>query len=72
MSRAKGETRNPALLAVQAMGSQEKLARAIDKRLTRQAISVWVQKGRIPLTRVPAVSRVTGIPKAELDPAFAE
>lgn len=65
-------TLNPAQLAVQAAGSQLKLARMIDKNLTRQAISEWVRKGRIPLNRVSAVSKATGIPKKLLDPAFSE
>ncbi len=65
-------TLNPAELAVAAAGSQLKLARMIDRKLTRQAISDWVRKGRIPLKRVPAVSKATGIPKKILDPAFDE
>lgn len=66
------EKLNPALLAVRAVGTQKKLASLVDRKLTRQAVADWVRKGRIPLKRVAAVSRVTGIPKKLLDPAFDE
>lgn len=61
---------NPALLAVKAAGTQEKLAASI--HVSRQAVSAWIRRGRIPLARVSEVSKVTGIPKKLLDPAFSE
>ena len=61
---------NPALLAVKALGTQEKLAKRVN--VSRQAISAWIRRGRIPLGRVSDVSKATGIPKKLLDPAFAE
>lgn len=63
---------NPALLAVQAAGSRAKLGRAIQPPVCRQAVDKWVRDGRIPLKRVSAVSKATGIPKKLLDPAFDE
>lgn len=63
---------NPALLAVQAVGSRAKLGRAITPPVCRQAVDKWVRAGKIPIARVSAVSKATGIPKKLLDPAFAE
>lgn len=63
---------NPAVLAVQAMGTQEKLAHALKRPVTRQCIGMWVKRGRIPLSRVREVSAVTGIPKSLLSPDFAD
>lgn len=68
---SRSEKPNPAMLAVIAAGSQEKLAQKLGGSLTRQAIALWVRNGRIPLRRV-AVSRVTGIPKALLSPDFRD
>lgn len=65
---SKSEKPNPAVLAVMAAGSQEKLGGS----LTRQAIALWIRNGRIPLGRVAEVSRVTGIPKALLSPDFRD
>ena len=61
---------NPALLAVKAAGTQEKLAASL--KISRQSVSAWVRRKRIPLSRVADVSKATGIPKKLLDPAFAE
>ena len=61
---------NPAVRAVQAAGTAVALARALG--ITSQAVSQWVRAGRIPLSRVVQVSRVTRIPARELSPAFAE
>ena len=61
---------NPAVRAVQAAGTAVALARALG--ITSQAVSQWVRAGRIPLKRVVQVSLVTGIPKRELSPAFAD
>ena len=63
---------NPAELAVKVAGSQEKLAEAVEPKVTRQAVAAWCKAGKIPADRVPAVSRVTGIEKAILNPIFAE
>ncbi len=61
---------NPAQLAVQAVGTQEKLASLL--KISRQSVSAWVRRKRIPLARVTEVSKATGIPKKLLDPAFSE
>ena len=63
---------NPALLAVRAAGSRAKLGRSLNPPVCRQAVDKWVRAGRIPLGRVVAVSKATGIPKKLLDPAFDE
>lgn len=65
---SKSEKPNPAVLAVMAAGSQEKLAQKLGGSLTRQAIALWIRNGRIPL----GLSRVTGIPKALLSPDFRD
>lgn len=62
---------NPTMLAQAAQAAVEKagggaaLARAIG--VTRFAVQQWKDVG-IPAARVPAVSRVTGIPLHELRP----
>lgn len=54
-------------LAITTMGSQSKLARALGKK--PQIISHWHRKiGRIPAEHVPAVEKVTGIPRFLLRP----
>lgn len=68
----KQENFNPALLAVKAVGTQEALANALTPKLSRQAIGVWVKNKKIPLSKVVEVSKVTGIPKKILDPAFSD
>ena len=62
----------PALLAVRAAGNQEQLAKKLTPPLSRQAIGAWVRNKMIPLRHVADVSRVTGIPKKILDPAFSD
>ena len=46
--------------------SQHQLAK--DLGISQGAISQWMQKGEIPIKRVPAVARSTGIPAAQLRP----
>lgn len=58
-------------LAINTMGSQSKLARAMGR--SPQVISHWHRKlGRIPAEHVPAVERVTGIPRFLLRPDLYE
>ena len=70
--KMKHEDFNPALLAVRAVGNQEKLAKKLTPPLSRQAVGAWVRNRKIPLHKVADVSRVTGIPKKILDPAFSD
>jgi len=46
--------------------SQEELAREIG--ITQGAISQWLTRGRIPVERVRAIERITGIPACKLRP----
>lgn len=64
--------RNPALLAVDAVGGRGVLANKLTPPISRQAIDRWVNNGRIPIKRVVEVSRLTKIPKEVLSPYFAE
>lgn len=61
------EQQTPLQRAIEVAGGVAALARAIGVK--SQAISQWDD---IPLSRVPAVSRVTGIPKGELRSEYAE
>lgn len=36
--------------------------------ITGQAISYWLSEGKVPLERVPAVSKLTGIPRHLIRP----
>ena len=58
--------KSPIERAVAAVGSQAALARAL--KITPSAISQWVRDGRVPLTRVREVARISGVPAAELAP----
>lgn len=51
--------------AIAAAGSTTKLAEALG--ITTQAISQWKA---VPLTRVPEVAALTGLPKHEIRPDF--
>lgn len=57
---------NPAARAVEVAGSQAALARMVD--VSQPTVWRWVRDARIPAEHVPAVSRVTGIPRRELRP----
>lgn len=50
-------------IAIRAIGSASALAEAL--HVTRQAISKW---RKIPLERVIAVERITGVPREQLRP----
>ena len=57
-----------ALSAPAVGGSQTKLADLLD--IKPQAVQRWVRKGKIPLSRMPEVARVTGIAMEVLNPEF--
>ena len=50
--------------AIEIAGGGASMARALG--VTRATVSLWKNKGEIPISRVPAVSDLTGIPKASL------
>ena len=50
--------------AITAAGSQENLAAALG--LKQQTISAWKTRGHVPLSHVPAVHAISGVPKLEL------
>jgi DNA-binding transcriptional regulator YdaS (Cro superfamily) len=52
--------------AVQALGSQSALARAVN--VTPQAVQQWVESGRVSHKKVIEVERVSGIPRQALRP----
>jgi DNA-binding transcriptional regulator YdaS (Cro superfamily) len=52
--------------AVQAVGSQSALARAVN--VTPQAVQQWVEAGRVSHKKVIEVERVSGVPRQELRP----
>ncbi|MDR2506582.1 MAG: helix-turn-helix domain-containing protein [Candidatus Accumulibacter sp.] len=52
--------------AVQAVGSQSALARAVN--VTPQAVQQWVEAGRVSHKKVIDVERVSGVPRQELRP----
>ncbi|WP_369952175.1 transcriptional regulator [Ralstonia syzygii] len=52
--------------AVQAVGSQSALARAV--HVTPQAVQQWVEAGRVSHKKVIEVERVSGVPRHELRP----
>lgn len=60
---------NPVSAAIQASGgSVSSLARALG--VSHQAVSLWLKAGRLPMSRVAQVSKITGIPKHVLHPDF--
>jgi len=62
----KSPERSPALQrAIDAVGSAQELARLLE--ITPQAVSHWKT---VPLRRVLAVERVTGVPRYHLCPEF--
>lgn len=56
--------------AIRIAGSQSQLAR--DLRIKPAQVSKWLRDGRVPLGRVPAVSRLTGVPRHRLRPDLPE
>jgi len=50
--------------------SQAELGRRLG--ITQGAVSQWMAKGGIPLDRVRAVERATGIPASQLHPDFQD
>lgn len=50
-----GDMSNPVIRAVEAIGSQTKLAEAVKVR--PQAVQQWVRAGRVPVPRVMEVAR---------------
>ena len=58
--------KNSVQIAVDALGSQRKLAQRL--HIKRQAVNAWVKKGKIPAERVIAVENVTGISRKVLRP----
>jgi hypothetical protein len=59
---------------IAAGGGPTALARAVQqidgKPLTQEAVSKWKRLKRIPLSRVPAIARATGLPRERIAPAF--
>jgi DNA-binding transcriptional regulator YdaS (Cro superfamily) len=57
--------------AVDAAGSQEKLAHALG--VTQQSVAKWVKRGYVPLDRAREVEGLFGVPrKALVDPRVVE
>lgn len=56
---------NPVEIVLMHVSSAE-LARRL--KVTRQAITLWKSRGRIPAERVLAVERLTGVPRTMLRP----
>ena len=50
--------------AIAAAGSPSALARALG--VSNQVVGNWRRRGRVPLGRVWAVERATGVPRADL------
>lgn len=50
--------------AVEAAGSQTNLAKSLG--ISPQAVSAWVEQGRVPLPRLRDVSSITGVAIADL------
>jgi DNA-binding transcriptional ArsR family regulator len=50
--------------AIEAAGSQAELARRLD--ISRQAVSLWVRRGRVPTWFATMVSKATGVPIDDL------
>lgn len=55
---------------IRLLRSQSELARRLGLR--QPQVAKWKRKGRIPMARVPAVSRLTGIPAYQLRPDLPE
>lgn len=57
--------------AVEAAGSQEKLAQALG--VTQQSVAKWVKRGYVPLDRAREVEGMYGVPrKALVNPRVVE
>ncbi len=52
--------------ALAAAGSQSELARRC--KVSRQAVSGWVKRGKVPPEFVPCVAEATGVPDWQLAP----
>lgn len=52
----------PIEVAVKKVGSQRRLAEKIG--VDRQLVSYWISKGRVPLWRIPAVAKASGLPQS--------
>jgi len=57
--------------AVEAAGSQEKLAQTLG--VTQQSVAKWVKRGYVPLDRAREIEGMFGVPrKALVDPKLVE